>query len=514
MKSSILNAARVRAKKYFIPDVWLMSKSSPSFPLLFPVCVLILQLFNNSRAQDLEATIKITTAPEVSADIRASIAPSGGPRDIWFLDEYAGVPDLSGRFSFVSFYDKQGYLFARKRLTAAEHVNTRNIGGFAYTVDIKPRPGASAAAHITWLQGETGVLMLDDLFPQSIGKTAKVRFVVPVGWQVVTTEPQTEPNVFSVSNIEKAVFYLGTKTRDQQIRQGKTSLGISIAGDWLFTDAEAGATAESIFAAYTRQLGNLPDGAFRVWISRFPDPLGVGEWEADTRGRSITIASSDMPFRSQSVQRLHEQLRHEIFHLWIPNGVELSGNYDWFYEGFALYQSLKLGVAVNRIRFDDFLDTLSRAYDIDTMSSQKISLIEASRNRWRGSNTRVYARGMVVAFLCDLAMLTRSGGKRSVDDLVAEIYKQHRFPNAVQDGNAAVLASLRENEELVPVIDRNITGAETIDWRTLLGAAGLEAGTKDQLTRLAVVPKPSARQKKLLNKLGYNSWKKLSNNTR
>ena len=42
----------------------------------------------------------------------------------------------------------------------------------------------------------------------------------------------------------------------------------------------------------------------------------------------------------------------------IPNDVNLSGNYDWFYEGFALYQSLKLAVGLNRIRFEDFLDTL------------------------------------------------------------------------------------------------------------------------------------------------------------
>jgi hypothetical protein len=513
MKSSILKAIRVRAKEYFIPDVWLMSKTSLSFLLLFPVCVLILQLFNNSIAQEIDATIKIATEPQVSANIRVTIAPGGAPRDIWFLDKYAGVMDLSGRLSFVYFYDKQGYLIARKQFSGGETVSTRNIGGFGYTVDIGPRPGASAV-HVTWLQGESGVMMLDDLFPQSIGKTVKVKFVVPAGWQVVTTERQTGPNVFAVSNIEKAVFYLGSKTREQQIKQGNTLLGISIAGEWLFSDAEAGATAESIFTAYSKQIGRLPDGPFRVWIGKFPNPTQVGEWEADTRGRSITIASSDMPFRSQSVQRLHEQLRHEIFHLWIPNGVALSGNYDWFYEGFALYESLRLGVAVNRIRFEDLLDTLSRAHDIDAFSPQKLSLIEASRNRWSGSNTHVYARGMLVAFLCDLALLDRSGGNRSVDHLIAEIYKQHRLPSAVQDGNAAVLASLRSNPELVPVIDRYITGAEHIDWGALLSAAGLEAGTKDQPTRLAVVPKPSARQKKLLNKLGYNSWKKLSNNTR
>src|SRR5207245_2243287 len=117
-------------------------------------------------------------------------------------------------------------------------------------------------------------------------------------------------------------------------------------------------------------------------ILKFPRTSGPGSWEADTRGSSVTIISSDTPFKSQSLQQLHEQLRHEIFHLWIPNGVNLSGNYDWFYEGFALYQALKSGITMNRIRFEDFLDTISRAYNIDNAAEHKLSLVEASRNRW------------------------------------------------------------------------------------------------------------------------------------
>ena len=57
-------------------------------------------------------------------------------------------------------------------------------------------------------------------------------------------------------------------------------------------------------------------------------------------------------------------------------------------------------MATNRIRFDDFLDTLSRALTTDRLHSNGLSLIDASKNRFGGANTTVYARGMVVAFLC------------------------------------------------------------------------------------------------------------------
>ena len=323
-----------------------------------------------------------------------------------------------------------------------------------------------------------------------------------------------EENTFEYKNKESAVLFLSPNSRVKNVFSGKANLTLSISGDWKFTDEAASKMVMDIFTRYEQLFGALPSDNVKINIQRFPIPVAVGNYEADTRGKNITIISSDMPFESQSLQRLHEQLRHEIFHLWIPNGVNLSGNYDWFYEGFALYQSLKTGVAVNRIRFDDFLDTLSRAYDIDSMQAKKLSLVDASKNRWNGSNTQVYARGMLVAFLCDLALLEKSKGKTSVPGLLREIYERHRPPNPSQDGNTAIIAILREHRELNPIVDRYILGAEPIEWSAFIKSAGIEADVKDQLTKLQVTAKPSGRQKDLLDKLGYYNWRKLSGSNR
>jgi predicted metalloprotease with PDZ domain len=228
------------------------------------------------------------------------------------------------------------------------------------------------------------------------------------------------------------------------------------------------------------------------------------------RGANITIFSAEMPFKTQSVQRLHEQLRHEIFHLWMPNNLNLSGNYDWFYEGFALYQSLRTGVAVNRLRFEDFLDTLARAHSIDTLQTQRVSLVEASKNRWNGANTQIYARGMLVAFLCDIAVLDKSKGKNSLSDILRQIYQKHSYPNARSEGNTAVLSVLRERAELRPIVEKYVDGTENIVWKTDLGAVGIESAEENFQTKLKVTAKPNGRQKDLLNELGYNNWRKLS----
>jgi predicted metalloprotease with PDZ domain len=197
----------------------------------------------------------------------------------------------------------------------------------------------------------------------------------------------------------------------------------------------------------------------------------------------------------------------------MPNGVNLSGSFDWFYEGLALYESLKLGVSLNRIRFYDYLDTLSRAINIDTLESNRGSLIEMSKNRWNGANAQLYARGMLVAFAFDVALLAKSGGKRSVTEVLREVFTRHRIERA-QDGNTAILKILRGYPELVPIIDRTVTGNGYIVWEPLLSPVGLETEARGRSQHLGPVAKPSGRQRDLLDKLGYNSWRKLSGGKR
>ncbi|MEP6787150.1 MAG: hypothetical protein ABJB40_01870 [Acidobacteriota bacterium] len=424
--------------------------------------------------------------------------------------EYGEIRGLGERFSDINVSDAAGKKLAFKKISPGVFDAERYPWKWSYAIDLTPLKNPSAITHVSSISGGRGILMPDDLLPQERGKAASLKIQVPPGWNIYSTEPEIAPGEFNIANIEKAVFFIGQDWRTKDFASNGASIKLAFDGSWLFSDDEAATLVSEVFENYVKTFGVSPKNKYHVGLIKFPSGTSLGAWEGDTRGSTITIASSDMPFKSQSLQRLHEQLRHEIFHLWIPNGVNLSGHYDWFYEGFALYQSLKLGVSVNRIRFEDMLDTLSRAYDIDRLQSQKLSLIDASKNRWAGANTQVYARGMLIAFLCDLALLDKSKGRQSVADILRTLYDRHRPPNAMQDGNAAVLALFRLHSELIPIIDRNITGSESIDWSTYLKAAGLEAEVRDQLTNLKVTAKPTSRQKDLLDKLGYNSWRKLT----
>ena len=492
--------------------------SKPFKPIYYAalVFVLILQIFNNSHAQTIEVKVKITESNAFIAGRFIDAPITQNVTNFSFLKSYAGLETLGGRISDVNLFDKNGQKVNYKKLVDGEFLADGDFDKWNYRVNLSVPKSVTALPHVSWVSDEQGILMLGDLLPESAEKTsAKITFELLKDWRISGVEKASGENVFEVSDVERAVFYIGKNWREKEIAVGDAKLNLIMSGEWQVTDDEARQTAGDIIAFYEKLFGARHFEKAQVFLGKFPREVNPGRWEAETRGESVTIFSSEMNFKTQSFQRLHEQLRHELFHLWLPNGVNLSGNYDWFYEGFALYQSLKTAVAMNQISFDDFLDTLGRAFSIDTLQSQRKSLIEASKNRWNGANTQIYARGMLVAFLVDSALLQKSKGKSTLGELLREIYQKHRAPNPPQDGNTAILNILQSHGELQPVIAKYIKGAENIVWQTDLDAIGIEsAGTENFATKLKVKAKLNGRQKDLLDKLGYNNWRKNSESSK
>lgn len=482
-----------------------MSKPFKTISFAAFVFALILQLFNNSNAQSLEIKIDVN---ESSAIINGKFNDSPEKRNLSFLQSYAGQENLADRFSEIVLRDKSGQGVEFKKLAVGEFLANNDFQSFQYKINLTPK-NPTAMAHVSWLSDEQGILMLGDLLPQT-GATVsgKITFELPKNWRIISNEKKAGENSFLVEVIENAVFYIGKNARE--LPTGNSNLSFAASGEFLFKDEDAAGMAAEIFENYQNLFGGIAPNKKQILLVRYPKDVSFGRWEAETRGSTVMILSADMPFSTHSEQKIHEQLRHELFHLWIPNGLNLAGNYDWFYEGFALYQSLRTGVAVNRLRFDDFLDTLSRAYDIDTMISQKKSLIEASKNRWNGSNTQIYARGMLVGFLIDAAILQKSKGKKSLSEIFREIYQKHNLGNQRQDGNAAILKILEAHQETNPIVEKYIKGAENIVWQTDLDLIGIEAVTENFSTKLKVKTKLNGRQKDLLDKLGYNNWRNFS----
>jgi len=474
---------------------------SKHFAAVFLALPLILQIFNNCSAQETDVNITVRSISPPIAEIRGRQAQSSVQKNFSILRDYAGFSGLADRISDIRLEGKTGNPVAFKQFIAGEYVTAGEFALWSYKIDLSPLKRPYAAAHVSWIGNENGLLFLNDVLPLGSIKdcsTLKVKIEMPDGWAVIGDQNM------SVACSEPGAFFLAKRYR-QPIVGDKTPLDVTIAGEWKFSDQQATDFVREIFEEYTKTFGGVPKRRSHVYIAPFPVSVSSENWEADTRGNSVVILSSDMPFQTQSVQRLHEQLRHEIFHLWMPNSINLSGSYDWFYEGFALYESLRLGVHLNRLRFDDYLDTLSRAMTIDTAMTSRPSLIEASKSRASGNDTLLYARGMLIAFLTDLKMLANSGSKRNVDDLLRSIYEKYRDPRDRTDGNEAILQAIGDTE-----IKRYVETSEPIAWTSVLKTFGIEKLDQPGSSILKVVQDPSSSQKKLLDKLGYNNWRNSS----
>ncbi|NOT47467.1 MAG: hypothetical protein HOP17_06925 [Acidobacteria bacterium] len=427
-----------------------------------------------------------------------------------FAGAVIGLPDPAARISELVLFDEQGKRLASRRFASNEYVAENGISAFSYRIDLRPGADARSAAHASWLGADMGVLMLDDVLPLPTvneDPQASIAFKIPASWKIVSSDAGRGEGIYAVNNVSRAVFIAG-----KDLRENTGTPAVAIGGSWHFTDVEAGGFVSNIYAEYKRIFGGEPATMPTVALIPFPQAnVPPGTWEAETRGSTVLLLSADTAFKGQSLQRLHEQLRHELFHLWLPNGVNLAGRYDWFYEGFALYQSLKTAVAMNQIGFDDFLDTLSRARNIDSSQTRRRSLLELSQNRLAGGETHLYARGMVAAFLCDLAILQASNRKDSVESVFRKLFDSHKFTAAAVDGKEVVLKALARYPATDPVVNDLVRGDKTINWSVLITAAGLEDEASGiSRSRLRIKQKPDGRQRALLDKLGYNSWRKLT----
>lgn len=494
-----------RAKRYFSSAKVSMSKMKNWFSTLFIACFAVIFLCANVSAQDFEATIKIDSASGI-------LLVEGK-----FLKE--NILQSPKHFAFVrpidslTLTDKEDRQIGVKKLIEGEYLAETDATGWNYKIDVKSAENFTAKAHISWMENEQGILMPGDLLPQFFAKnekniSARIKFEFPENWKIFTTEKRESENTFYVENIERAVFAIGENWREREIKIENFVVNLLLTGEWRFSDTDAAEMTREILKNYKNLFGEFAGGKAQINLS--PVKNNFGRWEAETRGNTLTIISGDMPFQKQSLQRLHEQLRHELFHLWIPNNLALSGNYDWFYEGFTVYQSLRTGLEMNRISFTDFLDTLAQSYNLANFQNQQISLVEASKTRKSGANPEVYARGLLAAFLCDVALLQKNKAKRTLSEIFREIYQTHRLPNQAQDGNISVLRILQTRAELYAVVENHIEGTKKIDWIRELEILGIEEIRENSAVKLKVKAGLNGRQKDLLDKLGYNNWRKLA----
>src|SRR4030095_11609825 len=215
---------------------------------------------------------------------------------------------------------------------------------------------------------------------------------------------------FLVPDVDRAVFALGKRLRSSQISASGMNLRLVTDGDWAFADGDALKMGADVLKIGREVFGAMPSQQGTLILIPFPQTVASNKWSAETRGSTVTLLIGKLPSKIAALAQLSVPLTHELLHFWVPNGLNLDGDYDWFYEGFTIYQAARTGVRLDLLQFQEFLDAISRAYGAPRSGSDhdRWSLVEASKRRWTGGESAVYSKSMVIAFLYDLKLRSQS----------------------------------------------------------------------------------------------------------
>lgn len=465
------------------------------------LCVLVTGVA--ARAQNLEAHLRVVSLspPRVSVEGRRDKAATA-----WsFRTVYAGLLGLGARVEQLTLGDAQGAPVVVRQLAPGEYEAARPAVSFRYELKLDPPAADNDAAHVSWLTPERGILMPGDLLPLPAAGV-KLRLSLPAGWQSVALAEQNADGGYELAQAESGVILVGPDLRRRQGRAGALSFTLASAGDWAFADEDAAHVVQEVLQEHEHATGTVPRKDALVMIAPFPRSVAPHVWSAAARGGTVLLLTGRAPSKNAALAQLSMPLAHELFHLWVPNGLTLTGDYDWFFEGFTLYEAARAGVRLGYLNFQNYLDGLARAFDrsrsADAVGS--LSLLDASRRRWSDPAAAVYDRGMLAAYLYDLSVRRQTGGKRSIDDVYRALFRQRRTPAIAHDGNEVVLEALDTVAGGPALTEHYVKGSVQVDLAAAIEPFGLQVASEGARTRVFVAPQLSRAQRELLRQIGYN----------
>ena len=486
----------------------------PDFlPSLRPALLLLifaaLGALTNGFAQSVSVTVDVLPG----APGRLLIQGSGLPRETWsFRDSYAGVLGLGNRVRGFQLFDANGKQIAARKIAPGQFTSNAPATNFKYEIELAPPARPADAAFISWLTTDRGMLMLGDLLPESMSgspATISARLVMSSGWTAYSSDSGKTVTQIETSDPDRSVVVIGKKVRNStQAILGKP-FTLLTDGDWAFADNDALELVRNILDLHSKSVGQSPCESESLVLLPFPQVSAANKWSAQTRGCTVTLLMGRVPSKVGALSQLELALTHELFHLWVPNGLALTGNYDWFYEGFTMYQATRAAVRLELVSFDQFLAAIADAYDGSSGSdAPQLSLIEASQQRWSVGASTVYSKAMVVAFLYDMNLRWQTKGKQSLDDVYRTIIRNHLAKSPATgprpDGNSAVIGALRLEMSEQDFVNRLIVMRATIDLEKELTPFGLLVEKPGVRTHISVNAHLTSRQRDLLKQLGYN----------
>jgi predicted metalloprotease with PDZ domain len=453
------------------------------------------------QAQTLNVRVAVTSTSPARIRINAEYP---NPTDIIsFPNVYGGILGLAERIENLESRAVGGKVVSLRKLAPGEFQTSEKFNQINYDVNLSEPTPPAQASHVSWLNSERGLLMLSDLLPRSIkGSSAfssvKIQLKLPLAWTAASNSEKQASLSYFADEPDKAVFLVGPQLQERSQRVGAKDFSVVLAGEWPIANKDALKIGGRIVQEYSKLTGfELKRNAVLMLVP-FPGDAGPERWTAETRGNAVVLLLGNQGNGKQVKSRLGIVLAHEVFHLWVPNSLSLNGDYDWFFEGFTIYQALLMDLRLHLISFNGYFDTLGRVYDSYLTSSARdnLSLIQASERRWTTSSSLVYDKAMLVAFLYDLQLRASSSCKASFAFLYRKLFQRASARQA--DANETIIGVLNEQLGQPSFAREYIQGVEILNLESALSPYGISLTQTSAGTKLSA-GHADKTQKKLLN---------------
>lgn len=431
-------------------------------------CIVVFSLWAGVLGTDangqVPAWVKLSVSSEAEIGVRI-VLPS--PRQSWsFRNAYAGVLGIAERVSEFKAFSVSGAEVAVRRIATGEYRAEADAASITYLVKLPP-PTPADVAHVSWLVGDTGCLMLADLLPEQTAEVL-IKFSLPAGWTSQATDDHDQHGSYLLTEAEHGIFLVGRSLRKQAKKMDGVWFWFAsvLDGKWTFKDDTVLKVGSEVMQKYLTLTGfKLPRRA-AVLLAPLPVTTGSVKWRAETRGSTVLLLMDPQAKIGNWEGQLGVIFTHELLHLWVPNALRLQGEYDWFFEGFTLYTALVTALELKYIDFDEYVATLGRVYDSYLSREDGVSLIDAAERRWTTGNSAVYDKGMLVAFLYDLAIRRDSGGKKWLGSVYKDLFSGSTTQPA--NGNEVIIRLLSSTPSGAELAKSYIEGQQELELKPLL----------------------------------------------
>jgi predicted metalloprotease with PDZ domain len=247
---------------------------------------------------------------------------------------------------------------------------------------------------------------------------------------------------------------------------------------------------ETMARAQARFWGGMP---YQDYV--FLGVLGGGAGGLEHRSSTLMLGN---PLQTpRDYRRWLGLASHELFHAWNVKRLrplEL-GPFDWdsevytrslwVVEGLTSYYGDLLLRRSGLIDDEQYLGELSRRIEaVQSAPGRKVqSLAQSSYDAWielyrpdeNSANTTIsyYQKGAVVGFLLDAEIRRRTGGRRSLDDVMRLAYQRHAGDRGYTPEQFRALVGEVAGSDLGAFFARAVDGAEELDFEPAFAYLGL-----------------------------------------